>query len=38
MSKKNPKYDNVSDEIIWGILHKNLPALQTEIEDFLEEE
>ena len=32
------KYDNVSDEIIWGILHKNLPALQTEIEDFLEEE
>ena len=26
------RYDNVSDEIIWGILHKNLPVLKSEVE------
>jgi len=32
------KYDNVSDEIIWGIIHKNLPVLKSEIEAILQKE
>lgn len=28
-------YDSVSDEIIWGIVIKHLPVLQTEIEQLL---
>ncbi|MCB0569560.1 MAG: DUF86 domain-containing protein [Phaeodactylibacter sp.] len=31
------KYDNVSDEIIWGILHNHLPVLKSEIEEHLKE-
>jgi uncharacterized protein with HEPN domain len=30
-------YDSVSDEIIWGIVIKYLPILQTEIETLLNE-
>lgn len=30
-------YDSVSDEIIWGIVIKYLPTLQTEIETLLNE-
>ena len=28
-------YDSVSDEIIWGIVIRHLPVLQTEIENLL---
>ena len=28
-------YDSVSDEIIWGIVVRNLPILQTEVDFFL---
>jgi len=30
-------YDSVSDEVIWGIVVKNLPVLQIEIEKLLNE-
>jgi uncharacterized protein with HEPN domain len=30
-------YDSVSDDVIWGILIKHLPVLQTEIEKLLNE-
>lgn len=30
-------YDAVSDDIIWGIIIKHLPVLQTEIENLLNE-
>ena len=30
-------YDSVSDEIIWGIIIRHLPALKSEIEALLEE-
>lgn len=30
-------YDSVSDEIIWGIVIKQLPTLRTEVEKLLEE-
>lgn len=30
-------YDSVSDDVIWGILIKNLPVLQKEVEDLLGE-
>ncbi len=30
-------YDNVSDEIIWGVVIKHLPILQLEIEKLLNE-
>ena len=30
-------YDSVSDDIIWGIVIKHLPILQTEIEKLLNE-
>lgn len=30
------RYDNVSDEIIWGILHKNLPILISEVESLIQ--
>lgn len=30
-------YDSVSDEIIWGIVIKQLPALRVEVEKLLEE-
>lgn len=32
------KYDNVSDEIIWGIIHNNLPQLKVEIQRRLKSE
>ena len=28
-------YDSVSDDVIWGIVIKNLPVLQREVEDLL---
>ncbi len=31
-------YDSVSDEIIWGIIVNNLPALEAEVEILLEGE
>lgn len=30
-------YDSVSDDVIWGIVIKNLPILQKEIENLLNE-
>jgi len=30
-------YDSVSDDVIWGIVIKNLPVLQKEVEVFLGE-
>jgi len=30
-------YDSVSDEIIWGIVIKHLPVLQTEVQNLLGE-
>lgn len=30
-------YDSVSDDVVWGILVKNLPVLQKEVEILLEE-
>ena len=30
-------YDSVSDEVIWGIVIKNLPVLQKEVETLLNE-
>jgi uncharacterized protein with HEPN domain len=30
-------YDSVSDEIIWGIVIKHIPILQTEIQNLLNE-
>lgn len=30
-------YDSVSDDVIWGIVIKNLPVLQQEIEELLNE-
>ena len=30
-------YDSVSDDIIWGIVIKHLPLLQTEVEELLKE-
>ena len=30
-------YDSVSDEVIWGILIRNLPILQKEVEELLNE-
>lgn len=30
-------YDSVSDDVIWGIVIKNLPILQKEVEDLLGE-
>jgi uncharacterized protein with HEPN domain len=30
-------YDSVSDDVIWGIVIKNLPVLQEEVEALLEE-
>ncbi len=30
-------YDSVSDDVIWGIVIKNLPVLQKEVEDLLGE-
>jgi uncharacterized protein with HEPN domain len=30
-------YDSVSDDVIWGIVIKHIPVLQTEIEKLLEE-
>ncbi|WP_026713948.1 HepT-like ribonuclease domain-containing protein [Flavobacterium daejeonense] len=30
-------YDSVSDDVIWGIVIKNLPVLQKEVEILLEE-
>lgn len=30
-------YDSVSDDVIWGILIKNLPVLQKEVEILLNE-
>ena len=30
-------YDSVSDDVIWGIVIKHLPTLQTEIEKLLNE-
>ena len=30
-------YDSVSDDVIWGIVIKNLPVLQKEVEVLLEE-
>jgi uncharacterized protein with HEPN domain len=29
-------YDTVSDEILWGIVNKNLPVLEEEIKELLE--
>ena len=29
-------YDSVSDDVIWGIVIKNLPVLQKEVEVLLE--
>lgn len=28
-------YDSVSDEVIWGIVIRNLPVLQKEVEELL---
>lgn len=28
-------YDNIQDEIIWGILIKNIPLLKEEVQKFL---
>lgn len=30
-------YDSVSDDVIWGIVIKNLPILQKEVESLLKE-
>ena len=30
-------YDSVSDDVIWGIVIRHLPILQTEIQDLLDE-
>ena len=30
-------YDSVSDDVIWGIVIKNLPILQSEVEKLLKE-
>ncbi len=30
-------YDSVSDDVIWGILIRHLPILQTEIQELLDE-
>ncbi|WP_309597464.1 HepT-like ribonuclease domain-containing protein [Flavobacterium davisii] len=30
-------YDSVSDDVIWGIVIKNLPILQVEVEELLNE-
>ncbi|MFK7049325.1 HepT-like ribonuclease domain-containing protein [Flavobacterium davisii] len=30
-------YDSVSDDVIWGIVIKNLPVLQVEVEELLNE-
>ena len=30
-------YDSVSDDVIWGIVIKNLPLLQKEVEKLLNE-
>ncbi len=30
-------YDSVSDDLIWGIVIKNLPVLQKEVEELLNE-
>lgn len=30
-------YDNVSDDVIWGIVIRHLPILQAEVRDLLEE-
>lgn len=30
-------YDSVSDDVIWGIVIRNLPVLQKEVEILLEE-
>ena len=30
-------YDSVSDAVIWGIVIKNLPVLQKEVEELLDE-
>jgi len=30
-------YDSVSDDVIWGIVIRNLPVLQKEIEELLKE-
>jgi uncharacterized protein with HEPN domain len=30
-------YDSVSDDVIWGILIRNLPVLQKEVEELLAE-
>ena len=32
------KYDNVADEVIWGIIQNNLPKLKVEVEQQLETE
>jgi len=29
-------YDNIVDEIIWGVIHKNLPNLRLEIKKLLD--
>ncbi|WP_348799486.1 HepT-like ribonuclease domain-containing protein [Flavobacterium adhaerens] len=31
-------YDSVSDDVIWGIVIRNLPVLQKEVEELLGEE
>ena len=31
-------YDSVSDDVIWGIVIRNLPVLQNEVEELLGEE
>jgi uncharacterized protein with HEPN domain len=30
-------YDSVSDDVIWGIVIRNLPVLQNEVENLLNE-
>ena len=30
-------YDSVSDDVIWGIVIRHIPILQTEVEEFLSE-
>ena len=30
-------YDSVSDDVIWGIVIKNLPVLQREVEELLDQ-
>jgi uncharacterized protein with HEPN domain len=31
-------YDSVSDDVIWGIVIRNLPVLQKEVEELLSEQ